>query len=146
MIATGQLALPKPDGSLEAYTPGAPSPWPSKAQPARSRVAFAAAHVVVDPLARAEPWLEAAIDWEATLAYRRHLWDLGLSVAEAMDTAQRGMGLDWPASRELIRRALTEARAVEAAERIASGAGTDHLASEQRATLDQIIEAYLEQS
>ena len=145
MIATGQLALPKADGSLESYTPGAPSPWPSKARPARSRVAFAAAHVVVDPLAPTDPWLEAAIDWEATLAYRRHLWDLGLSVAEAMDTAQRGMGLDWPASRELLRRALAEARAVGAADRIASGAGTDHLASEQRATLDQVVEAYLEQ-
>jgi hypothetical protein len=142
MIATGQLALPKADGSLESYAPGAPSPWPSQAKPARSRVAYAAAHVVVNPLAPTDPWLEAAFDWEATLAYRRHLWDLGLSVAEAMDTAQRGMGLDWPASRELIRRSLTEARAVGAADRIASGAGTDHLASGQSVTLDQVVEAY----
>src|SRR5437773_5500068 len=123
MIATRQVQLPKADGSLVAYTPGAPSPWPSTAQPSHSRVAFAAAHVVVDPRAPTDPWLEAAIDWEATLAYRRHLWNLGLSVAEAMDTAQRGMGLDWASSRELIRRALTEARAVGAADRIASGAG-----------------------
>src|SRR5438270_2907182 len=145
MIATGQLALPKADGSLEAYTPGAPSPWPSKARPARSRVAFAAAHIVVDPLAPTDPWLEAAIDWEATLAYRRHLWDLGLSVAEAMDTAQRGMGLDWPASRELIRRSLAEARAVGAADRIACGAGTDHLLVERRYTLAEVGDAYSEQ-
>ena len=145
MIATGQVALPKADGSLEAYTPGAPSPWPSHAQPPRSRVAYAAAHVVVDPLAATDPWLDAAFDWGATLAYRRHLWDLGLSVAEAMDTAQRGMGLDWPASRELIRRSLAEARAVGATDRIASGAGTDHLASGQTVTLDQVIDAYAEQ-
>src|SRR5712691_11163256 len=145
MIATGQVALPKADGSCEAYTPGAPSPWPAKARPSRSRVAFAAAHVVVDPLAPIDPWLEVAIDWEATLAYRRHLWDLGLSVAEAMDTAQRGMGLDWALSRELIRRSLDEARAVGAADRIACGAGTDHLSRASRYTLDEIVAAYAEQ-
>jgi hypothetical protein len=145
MIATGLLELPKADGNLEAYAPGGPSPWPLQAQPSRSRVAFAAAHVVVDPLAARDPWLDAAIDWEATLAFRRSLWDLGLSVAEAMDTAQRGMGLDWPASQELIRRSLGEARAVGAADRIASGAGTDHLASGAQVTLDQVVEAYVEQ-
>src|SRR5712691_9546521 len=145
MIAIGQLALPKADGSLESYSPGAPSPWPSQARPARSRVAFAAAHVVVDPLTATDPWLDAAFDWEATLAYRRHLWDLGLSVAEAMDTAQRGMGLDWPAGRELIRRSLAEARAVGAADRIACGAGTDHLSRASRYTLDEIVAAYAEQ-
>jgi hypothetical protein len=106
---------------------------------------MAAAHVVADPLATADPWLQPALDWEATLAYRRHLWDLGLSVAEAMDTAQRGMGLDWAMSRELIRRSLDEARAVGAADRIACGVGTDHLASEMRFTLDEIVAAYAEQ-
>jgi hypothetical protein len=106
---------------------------------------MAAAHVVADPLATADPWLQPALDWEATLAYRRHLWNLGLSVAEAMDTAQRGMGLDWAMSRELIRRSLDEARAVGAADRIACGAGTDHLASEMRFTLDEIVAAYAEQ-
>jgi hypothetical protein len=85
------------------------------------------------------------LDWEATLAFRRYLWDLGLSVAEAMDTAQRGMGLDWPASQELIRRSLDEARAVGAADRIACGAGTDHLRSGDRVTLDQVTQAYAEQ-
>ena len=72
--------------------------------PRGNRVAFAAAHVVADPLAAVDPWLAAAIDWEATLAFRRYLWGQGLGVAEAMDTAQRGMGLDWPTSLELIRR------------------------------------------
>src|SRR6185369_6517911 len=80
-----------------------------------------------------------AIDWDATLAYRRYLWGLGLSVAEAMDTAQRGMGLDWPTSRELIRRSLAEAPK----DRIACGAGTDLLVGP--ATLDDIVAAYEEQ-
>jgi hypothetical protein len=145
MIATGQLRLPRADGSLETYAPGAPSPWPSRAAPPRNRVAIAAAHVVADPLVTVDPWLQPALDWEATLAYRRHLWNLGLSVAEAMDTAQRGMGLDWLLSRELIRRSLDEARAVGAADRIACGAGTDHLSAERRFTLDEIGAAYEEQ-
>jgi hypothetical protein len=105
---------------------------------------MAAAHVVADPLAAVDPWLEAAIDWDATLAYRRYLWDLGLSVAEAMDTAQRGMGLDWTCSRELIARSLAEARSTGATDRIACGAGTDHLAAGTY-SLDQIAAAYEEQ-
>jgi hypothetical protein len=145
MIATGQLRLPCTDGRFETYAPGAPSPWPSQAAPPRTRLAVAAAHVVADPLATADPWLQPALDWEATLAYRRYLWDLGLSVAEAMDTAQRGMGLDWAMSRELIRRSLDEARAVGAADRIACGAGTDHLSPASRYALDEIVAAYAEQ-
>jgi hypothetical protein len=145
MIATGQLRLPRLDGSFEAYSTGAPSPWPSHAAPPRTRLAVAAAHVVADPLATVDPWLQPALDWDATLAYRRYLWDLGLSVAEAMDTAQRGMGLDWAMSRELIRRSLDEARAVGAADRIACGAGTDHLITASRYTLDEIVAAYAEQ-
>jgi hypothetical protein len=144
MITATRLNLPRPDGSLEAYELGAASPWPGHASPPRTRVAFAAAHVVADPLASAEPWLEAAVDWDATLAYRRHLWDLGLSVAEAMDTAQRGMGLDWATSRELICRSLADARAVGAATRIACGAGTDQL-EPGTYSLDSIVGAYLEQ-
>ena len=77
-----------------------------------TRRALAAAHVVADPLSTKEPWLEAAIDWEATLAYRRHLWSWGFGVAEAMDTAQRGMGLDWKNSLELIRRTVAEGGAL----------------------------------
>jgi Protein of unknown function (DUF993) len=144
MIATGQLRLPRADGSLESYTPGAPSPWPLHASAPRTRVAMAAAHVVADPLANTDPWLEATLDWDATLAYRRYLWDLGLSVAEAMDTAQRGTGLDWPVSRELIRRSLAQAQAHGATDRIACGAGTDHLAAGEY-SLQQAIAAYEEQ-
>jgi uncharacterized protein DUF993 len=145
VIGTQALRLPRADGSLEPYVPGAPSAFPLSATPPRTRVAYAAAHVVCDPLANVDPWLEAAVDWEATLAYRRHLWGLGFAVAEAMDTAQRGMGLEWPTTQELIRRALAEARAVGAAERIACGAGTDQLAPSAGVTLEQVIGAYDEQ-
>src|SRR6267378_2274739 len=102
-----------------------------------SRVAYAAAHVVCDPQSPTE------IDWEATLAYRRYLWSLGLGVAEAMDTAQRGMGLDWPQARELIRRSLAEAR--PAGGLIACGAGTDQLVPDPRVTLEDVERAYEEQ-
>ncbi len=83
--------------------------------PPFSRIAYAAAHVVADPLAAVDPWLSSAIDWDRTIAYRRYLWSLGLGVAEAMDTAQRGMGLDWPASLELIRRSVAAAREIPGA-------------------------------
>ena len=104
-----------------------------------TRRALAAAHVVADPLSTKEPWLEAAIDWEATLAYRRHLWSWGFGVAEAMDTAQRGMGLDWKNSLELIRRTVAEDGGF-----VASGAGTDHLPAGVH-SLSDIIAAYEEQ-
>ncbi|MEV6266196.1 dihydrodipicolinate synthase family protein [Kribbella sp. NPDC051936] len=107
--------------------------------PAHSRLAFAAAHVVADPLGDNAPGAPAVIDWEHTLEFRRHLWSLGLSVAEAMDTAQRGMGLDWKATQELIRRSAAEAPDG----RIAVGVGTDQLAGP--ATLDAVIGAYEEQ-
>jgi hypothetical protein len=144
MITTAaQLQLPRSDGTLEAYTPGQPSPFPVSATPPRTRIAFAAAHVVCDPFADVDPWLEASVDWDATLAYRHHLWDLGFSIAEAMDTAQRGMGLDWTTTRELIRRALADAAQRDALDRIACGAGTDHL--DPGAPLDSVVDAYLEQ-
>ncbi|NLS01762.1 dihydrodipicolinate synthase family protein [Rhizobium sp. P32RR-XVIII] len=108
------------------------------------RVVFAAAHVVADPMADNDPWLTPAIDWEHTLAFRHRLWDLGLGVAEAMDTAQRGMGLGWPEARDLIRRVLAEARTRKDA-LIACGAGTDHLAPGPDVTIDAIIKAYEEQ-
>src|SRR5215831_13002426 len=113
------------------------------AKPPFNRIAYAAAHVVADPLAEADPWLDAAIDWERTVAFRRHLWSLGLGVAEAMDTAQRGMGLDWPTSLELIRRTLEAARDHPGA-LVGCGAGTDQLAN-GRASLDDVIRAYEEQ-
>jgi Protein of unknown function (DUF993) len=145
MITTEQVQLPRADGTLEVYTPGGPSPYPTSANPPRTRVAYAAAHVVCDPLADASPWLEAAVDWEATLAYRHYLWGLGFSIAEAMDTAQRGMGLDWTTTQELIRRVLAEAAQVGAIDRIACGAGTDQLAPGPDVTLDDVVAAYTEQ-
>ena len=105
------IKLPTPERMLRAYTLRDAPAWRVPAQrPAWNRVAFAAAHVVADPLAEADPWLDAAIDWEATLAYRHHLWSLGFGVAEAMDTAQRGMGLDWKMALELIKRSVAAAR------------------------------------
>jgi hypothetical protein len=105
-----------------------------------TRKALAAAHVVADPLSSKEPWLDAAIDWDATLAYRRHLWSWGFGIAEAMDTAQRGMGLDWGTSLELIRRTVAEGGGM-----VASGAGTDHLSAGKTFSLPEIVSAYEEQ-
>ncbi|MGI5230891.1 dihydrodipicolinate synthase family protein [Actinoallomurus sp. CA-142502] len=132
-----KIDLPRADGSLVPYTLGEPGAHPPPAAPATSRVAYAAAHVVVDPLADPE-----RLDWETTLAFRRHLWSYGLGVAEAMDTAQRGMGLDWPTTRELIERSGAEARACGG--RIVCGAGTDQLPPGP-APLDRIVAAYEEQ-
>ncbi|MCZ4094611.1 dihydrodipicolinate synthase family protein [Sinorhizobium psoraleae] len=120
---------------------GRPVPLQKRAPADFPRVAFAAAHVVADPLADNDPWLTPAIDWERTLAFRHRLWDLGLGVAEAMDTAQRGMGLGWPEARELIRRGLAEARGRSGA-LIACGAGTDHLAPGADVSIDDILRAY----
>jgi hypothetical protein len=106
-----------------------------------TRRALAAAHVVADARSAKDPWLEAAIDWDATLAYRHHLWSWGMGLAEAMDTAQRGMGLDWPSSLELVRRTLDAAKDVKGAE-VYSGAGTDHVA---KADVAGVIAAYEEQ-
>jgi hypothetical protein len=103
-----------------------------------------AAHVVSDPRKAVDPWLDAAVDWETTLAFRRHLWSLGFGVAEAMDTAQRGMGLDWPTSLELIRRSVAEARGTPGAV-VFSGAGTDHLPPDPSMTIERVIAAYEEQ-
>lgn len=145
MTAMPTLNLPTAAGALAPYTLRAPTAWPrSSAQPAWNRVAFAAAHVVANPRADVDPWLTAAIDWEATLAFRHHLWSLGFGVAEAMDTAQRGMGLDWPTSLELIRRSVAEARATPGAV-VFSGAGTDHLAPAPDMPLARVIAAYEEQ-
>jgi hypothetical protein len=138
------VSLPRPDRTVETYrTRGAQRSWPKPAGPIASRIAYAAAHVVCDPLADADPTTRTAIDWDATLRYRHHLWSYGLAVAEAMDTAQRGMGLDWPASQELIRRSLEEARAAGGV--IACGAGTDHLAPADGVTLDEVERAYEDQ-
>jgi hypothetical protein len=113
-------------------------------KPVFNRIALAAAHVVGDPRSARDPWLEAAVEWDATLGYRRYLWSLGLGVAEAMDTAQRGMGMDWSASLELIRRSLDAARDVDGAV-VFSGAGTDQLAPATGVTLADVVAAYAEQ-
>jgi len=109
-----------------------------------NRIAYSAAHVVADPLAVVDPWLQAAVDWDTTIAYRQHLWSLGLGVAEAMNTAQRGMGLDWPTSLELIRRSLDAAKDVPGA-LVASGCGTDHLNLDEVKSVDDVIRGYEEQ-
>ncbi|MBC7273961.1 MAG: DUF993 family protein, partial [Streptomyces sp.] len=119
------IRLPDPQGALRTYEPRT-DPLSLTAEGAfSSRTVFSAAHVVADPRADVSPDSPAAVDWDATLAFRRHLWSHGLGVAEAMDTAQRGMGLDWAGAAELIRRSAAEARAVGG--RIACGVGTDQL-------------------
>ena len=137
------IRLPAADGSLQDYSVREPRAF-EKPTRAFTRRALAAAHVVADPRSGRDPWLEAAVDWEATLRYRRHLWSWGLGVAEAMDTAQRGMGMDWTASLELIRRTLDAARDVGGAE-VASGAGTDQLTVAPGVTVEDVISAYEEQ-
>ncbi|MDB5964177.1 MAG: dihydrodipicolinate synthase family protein [Polaromonas sp.] len=142
------LQLPAASGTLEAYTLRGMTPLKPAAGVAFNRIAYSAAHVVADPLAAGDPWLECAVDWDATIAYRRHLWSLGLGVAEAMDTAQRGMGLDWPTSLELIRRSIDASR--DFASRggsalVASGCGTDHLVLDDVKSVDDVIRGYGEQ-
>ena len=129
------INLPTTTGAIEPYQVRAPNAFNKPSKPF-TRVAYAAAHVVADPLSTKEPWLDAAIDWDATIAYRRHLSSWGFGIAEAMDTAQRGMGLDWTTSLELIRRTLQSVP--EAV--VASGAGTDHL--QGSASISEVISAY----
>ncbi|UHS59153.1 dihydrodipicolinate synthase family protein [Agrobacterium vaccinii] len=139
-----ELNLPGTNRSIERYTLiGKPIPLEKRAASDFNRIAFAAAHVVADPFADNDPWLTPAIDWDGTLRFRHRLWDLGLGVAEAMDTAQRGMGLGWPQAQELITRALKEAATRKDA-LIACGVGTDHLTGTGY-SLDQIVDAYQEQ-
>ncbi|MEV0691389.1 dihydrodipicolinate synthase family protein [Streptomyces sp. NPDC050388] len=134
------IRLPAPDGSLRTYEPRAEPLSLTPGAPFTSRTVFSAAHVVADPYADTTPDSPAAVDWDATLAFRRHLWSHGLGVAEAMDTAQRGMGLDWAGAAELIRRSAAEAKTVGG--RIACGVGTDQLAS---GALAEVRAAYEEQ-
>jgi dihydrodipicolinate synthase/N-acetylneuraminate lyase len=137
------LTLPTAEGTLEPYRLGSPKPRATSGPPT-SRVAYAAAHVVADPLACNGPGAPATVDWDATLRFRRHLWSYGLRVADAMDTAQRNMGLDWAATRELIQRSAAEAKAYgDPAELIACGAGTDQ--APDAGTLSEIVTAYTEQ-
>lgn len=138
------LTLPREGGSLERYElKGVPLSRPAS-PPTFSRIAYAAAHVVSDPWKDARPWEDPAIDWDKTMGFRHHLWSLGFRIAEAMDTAQRGMGLNWAGAQELIRRSLAEAKTVPGAD-LACGAGTDHLAAADARSLDDVIRAYEEQ-
>jgi hypothetical protein len=136
------VRLPTAQRRVEEYRLGPPSPFPAQAAGGFPRIAYAAAHVVADPLADLPPWQRAAVDWDATLAFRRHLWGLGFKIAEAMDTSQRGMGLDWPTAHELIRRSVAESRTIAGAD-LACGVGTDQLAP--GAGLDEVRAAYTEQ-
>ncbi|WEO97292.1 dihydrodipicolinate synthase family protein [Streptomyces sp. FXJ1.172] len=134
------IQLPSADGTLRTYEPRAEPLAVRPGTPFTSRTVFSAVHVVADPFADTSPGSPAAVDWDATLAFRRHLWSHGLGVAEAMDTAQRGMGLDWAGAAELIRRSAAEARSVGG--RIACGAGTDQITG---GSLTEIRAAYEEQ-
>lgn len=138
------IVLPTADGRLAPFTLSAPGGWPQRTAGAFNRVAYSAAHVVADPLAPVDPWIDCAIDWDTTIAYRKRLWSLGLGVAEAMDTAQRGMGLDWPTSLELIRRSIDAARDHPGA-LVASGCGTDHVAANPSMSIDAVVAAYEQQ-
>jgi hypothetical protein len=139
---SSRVTIPLEGGSLKSHSLGEPAHFERPAGPLQSRRAFAAVHVVADPRAENTPASGASIDWDATMAFRRHLWSWGLAVADAMDTAQRGMGLDWPTTSELIVRSLREAKA-EGGE-IACGANTDQL-PDVPATIERIVDAYHEQ-
>jgi len=141
-MSSQSISLPTETGSIETYRLREPTQFEVNTNP-KCRSVFAAAHVVADPLAENCLGASPVIDWEATLSYRQHLWSFGLGVAEAMDTAQRGMGLDWPATKELIRRSAQDAKT--SGSPIVSGAGTDQLPANQRHSLKTIVEAYLEQ-
>jgi hypothetical protein len=136
------LLLPQPDGSLQRYQVRAPRAWRRPEGGLRSRVVFAAPHVIPDPLAENVPGGQAVLDWDATMAFRRHLWSYGFGIAEAMDTAQRGMGMDWATSRELIIRSAREAG--PAGGRLAAGASTDHLPDDTD-TLGAVVQGYADQ-
>ena len=140
------IRMPDETGAIETYVLRADPLAPRAPRHALTRTAFAAAHVVSDPLRACDPWDERpAIDWDATLAFRHHLWDQGLGLAEAMDTAQRGMGVDWLTAKELIERTMKDALAHPLKPRVASGAGTDHKSADQLQTIDAILSAYQEQ-
>jgi hypothetical protein len=149
ILSSLKINLPTGSGKLETFVLSEPRAYPDRASAAFNRVAFSAAHVVADARAANDPWLDCSVDWDRTIAYREYLWDLGMGVAEAMDTAQRGMGLDWSTSLELITRAVKAGKAWEARNGrpalIASGCGTDHLDPASVRSVDEIIRGYEEQ-
>lgn len=140
------IRLPDANGTVTNYTlSGIPAVPPPSEALRFNRRAIAAVHVVPQPLAAVDPWLETALDWDRTMAYRHYLWDLGLGVAEAMDTAQRGMGLDWSSALELIKRSVAEAKTRSDAQ-LFSGIGTDHLSPAAGLSRDDVVKAYMEQA
>ncbi len=140
-----RLNLPTVGGGLETYSTSAPRDFPVGVIGDLPRIAYSAVHVVNDPSADNDPWVDTAIDWDATIDYRRHIWRLGLGVAEAMDTAQRGMGLDWTTSLELIKRSVEAAKDFDGKALVACGVGTDHITPDPSLRIDDIIRAYEEQ-
>ena len=140
------LRLPQPDGTLRSYSlQHREAPFTSLPAAPFNRVVYAAAHVVVDPLRSRDPWDGVpAVDWDATMHFREHLWRHGFKIAEAMDTSQRGMGLDWATARELIERSVAHARTIPGAD-LACGAGTDQLVLTPDTTLAHVVAAYQEQ-
>ncbi|CTQ55508.1 hypothetical protein LP7551_04051 [Roseibium album] len=146
MLTLPTLTLPTKDNRLESYQLSGNALTPRAPRVPLTRTAFAAAHVVSDPLAERDPWVgPPAVDWDNTLRFRHWLWDQGLGLAEAMDTAQRGMGVDWKTAKELIERTMKEAKAHPLRPRVACGAGTDHVALEELNDTDAILAAYTEQ-
>ncbi len=133
------LTLPTKDNRLESYGLTGTPLVPRAPRVALTRTAFAAAHVVSDPVAERNPWdTRPAVDWDATIAFREGLWDQGLGLAEAMDTAQRGMGVDWLTAKELIERTMKAAKVHPMKPRVACGAGTDHVAPNDLRDADAI--------
>ncbi len=141
------MLLPTDAGTLEPYRlTGEPLVARAPKVPL-TRTAFAAAHVISDPMRERNPWdTRPAVDWDATLAFRQGLWDQGLGLAEAMDTAQRGTGVDWPTALELIQRTMVAAKAHPLRPRVACGAGTDHLALADLGSAEAILAAYRTQA
>jgi len=138
------IKLPSNQGQLQSYSLTGKQPVRPAHGVTFNRIAYSAAHVVADPLKTVDPWITSAVDWDTTIAYRKYLWSLGFGVAEAMDTAQRGMGMDWPTSLELIQRSLNAAKDHPGAI-VASGCGTDHLDVDAVKSVDDVINAYEEQ-
>ncbi len=142
-----KLNLPTLDGQVEPYVLTGTPLVPRAPKVPLTRTAFAAAHVVSDPMAERSPWDgRPAVDWDATLRFRQGLWDQGLGLAEAMDTAQRGMGVDWDTALELIQRTMVAARAHPLSPRVACGAGTDHVTLADLSSADSILAAYERQA
>ncbi|TQR15533.1 dihydrodipicolinate synthase family protein [Psychrobacillus soli] len=139
-----EINLPNQEGKVTTYKLNEQKDFQLPEKPFQSRIAYAAAHVVFNPYSDIANKDSSSVDWEKTIEFRKYLWSLGYKIAEAMDTAQRGMGLDWELSKELIKRSLQESKITGGG--VACGAGTDHLIEDKVYSLDEIIEAYLEQT